>query len=248
MGGKEGDVGAVDLGKPVLMRLRWMGEAFVAVEPSLAVVGANDKAAGAASGVEHGVFGFADAEGVDNVHEVFVGVVLAELVAFLRLDEALENTAQNIGANRFEVEGAKVLEDGAPGVQGVFVAEDVRPTPILFRRVEEGFVVTGGVNCELKRLLEVEVEVVGGGGFAGNVELFEFVEFGADGFVKEEAVGEDVAECAGGAVNESAPRLRVVANNRPALVTGHPFLEEGVKSFGAGGLGPEKLGSKFHWP
>src|ERR1039458_8292119 len=190
------------------MRKSGVGEAFVAVEPSLAVVGANDKAAGAASGVEHCVFGFADAEGVDNVHEVLVGIMLAELVAFLRLNEPLENAAQNIGANRFEVEGAKIFEDGAPGVQGMFVAEDVRAGPILFRRVEEGFVIARDVNGELKRLLEVEVEIVGRGGFAGNVELFEFVEFGADGFVKEETVGKDVAECAGGAVNEGAPRPR----------------------------------------
>src|ERR1039458_170327 len=212
VGGKEGDVSAVDLGEPVLMRMRWMGEAFVAGEPGLPVVGADDKAARAAGGDEHNIFGAADAKGVDDVHEGLVGIVLGGLVAFLRLDEALEDATQNISAYRFEVEGAKVFEDGAPGVQGMFVAVDVRAGPIFFRRVKEGLVVAGGVNGELKRFLEMEVEVVGGGGFPGNVEFLEFVELGADGFVKEETIGKDIAEGAGGAVNESAPGFRVVAD------------------------------------
>src|SRR5438132_5743528 len=132
-----------------------MGEPFVAVEPGFAVVSANEKAAGAACGVEHVVIGLADTKGVDDVNEVLVGVVLAEFVALLGFNEALEYAAENIGADFLEIEGAKILQNGAPGVRRVLVAKDVRPGPVLFSRVEEGFVVAGGFNGNLECLLEV---------------------------------------------------------------------------------------------
>jgi hypothetical protein len=147
-----------------------------------------------------GVFGLANAKGVDYVDQVFVSVVLAELVAFLGLDEAFKDAAQNIGADCFKIEGAKVLKHGAPGALGVLVAEDVGARPILLGRVEKCFVVAGGVDGELKGFLETDVEIVGGSGSLWNVKFFEFVEFRAEGFVKQEPIGKDIAQSTGGAV------------------------------------------------
>ena len=94
----------------------------------------------------------------------------------------------------------------------------------------------------------MKVELVGRRGPLGDVKLFEFLELGPDGFVEEEAVCEHVAEGAGGAVDEQAPRFGVVADNGPALVGSHPLLQEAVKSLCLGGAGPEEFGSEFDGP
>ena len=117
MRGEKGDVGAVDLGEAILMGNAGVREPLIPVQPRLSMVSPDEKAARAASWVEDGILRLADAEGIDHVHEIFVGVVLAELVPFLRFDERFEDAAQDVRANLLEIEGAEIFQNGAPSVE-----------------------------------------------------------------------------------------------------------------------------------
>ncbi|MGA2176189.1 MAG: hypothetical protein ABSH38_14530 [Verrucomicrobiota bacterium] len=229
MSRKKGNVRSVDLGKPVLMRNARMCQAFIAVEPGLAMISAHKKAAGAAGRVKNRVFRLANAKGIDHIHQVFVGVMLAEFVPFLRFNQPLKNATQNVRADFSEVKRTKVFEYGPPRVYRMFMAEYQRPRPILFRRIKQRFVVARGVNGFLKHLLKMQIEFVGGTGLCGNVRLPQFAKLCADGFVKEQAVGKNITERARGAVNQHSPLFGVVVHDRPALIVPHPFLQKCVE-------------------
>src|SRR5580700_10431796 len=111
MGSEEGNVSAVDLGEPVLVGNTRVCQSFIAVEPGLAMISAHQKAAGAAGRVKNRVFCLAKAKSIHHIHEVFVGVMLAEFVAFFGRDQSLKNAAQNVRADFSEVKRLKVFED-----------------------------------------------------------------------------------------------------------------------------------------
>jgi len=64
-------------------------------EPCLAVISAHQKTAGAAGGIQHNVAGAVNAERIDDIHNVFIGEILAELIPFFRSDQLLEDAADD---------------------------------------------------------------------------------------------------------------------------------------------------------
>src|SRR5262245_26759985 len=97
MGGEERNVRAETLGNAILMRASW-------VQNALALIGSDQKAARPAGGIQDGVFSFANAKGVHYVHQIFVGVVLAKLVTLFRINNAFEDSTENVCRDQFKVE------------------------------------------------------------------------------------------------------------------------------------------------
>ena len=62
--------------------------------------------------------------------------MLAELVAFFRRNQPLENAAQNIRADFLEVELVKFAQNRTPGVRRKFVLKDGRRGKINLHRIE----------------------------------------------------------------------------------------------------------------
>ena len=85
--------------------------------------------------------------------------MLPKLVAFLRLDDPLENVAQNVGRDEFEIERLKILDDRPPGFRGIGVPENVRPGPVLRLGVKKCFVIAGFVHGILEGFLEMPVKL-----------------------------------------------------------------------------------------
>ena len=143
-------------------------EAFVVaklgIEPVLAMIRADKKAAGAARRIENAVFPAPDTKGIDEIDEFFVGVVLTEFVAFLRRDEALENRAENVAVDRGEIEGTQIVENGNPRIARVFVGKNQWPCPIAAFGfwIENSFIVAGKVDGFLKPLGEQRVKLLAG--------------------------------------------------------------------------------------
>ena len=86
MRGEQGNVRPVNFRNAVLVQP-------AGVQVRFAMVGAHQKTARTARRIEHHILRLADAKGVHHVHQVFVGVMLAKLVPFLRRNQALENAA-----------------------------------------------------------------------------------------------------------------------------------------------------------
>src|SRR5438105_4946639 len=79
-------------------------------------------------------------------------------------------------------------------------------------------------------------------------ESVQFGEFGAHGFVEDEAIGEDVAESASRAVEDFPPLTRIVTCKQPALFPGNPLLKVLVECLVRVRLRPEIIASEFDRP
>jgi len=66
-----------------------------------------------------------------------------------------------------------------------------------------------------------------------------------DGFVKQQTVAEDVTECAPRAVNQHSPHVWIIADDLPALIAGHPFLQERVELLFGCGFRPKEFRVSF---
>ena len=156
VGGKDGDVTAEDLLEQFLMALFAVlvssASPSLLGEPGLAMVGSDEETAGPASRVQNDVARPPNAEGVDDVDNVLVGVVLPELLALFRRDEPLKDPADNVVGDLPEVVLVQVHEEARPSLSRAGGGEDERPGPFIHVGIEDGFVIPGLKN----RLVKLE--------------------------------------------------------------------------------------------
>ena len=82
----------------------------------------------------------------------------------------------------------------------------------------------------------------------GNFYFLQTGEFSANGFVEQQAVGKNITKGARRPVNQGAPVVGIVADDLPALIPRHPFLQMGVERLVRGGLRREIIRRQPHRP
>ena|SRR6266487_238376 len=101
--------------------------------------------------------------------------------------------------------------------------KDQRTRPVLLTRVKNGLIISRLIDRALERRIEVSIQIRGCLYAGSQFQALEIFEFGADGFIKDQTVCENVTNRPRGTIDKLAPALRC-ANNEPSLLACHPFL------------------------
>src|SRR5574341_348933 len=148
MRGERIDVAAVQPAEQILVR-----HAFV--ELVFAIPGAHQETARTAGGIEHDGFWLVNAKGVDDIHDVFFSVMLAELVAFFRADQLLKEAAENVRGNLFEVDSLDRVNELAPRLQRIDAGERHQRRFFVGFGKEDRLVIAGAQNGFLKAFAQI---------------------------------------------------------------------------------------------
>src|SRR5947209_11821257 len=176
------------------------------IEMAFAIVGPHEKATAATRRIEGHTIAFANTEGVDDINDIFIGLVLAKLVPLFRADQLLEDPAQNVSRNLFELEFLNCFYELAPCFNGVGAGEGGQRCPftLAFIRKEDRFVVSSGLNGLLKTALKHFQGRIGIVRALRNSQFRQVIP-AADCLVEQNTVAQHIHHAVGGTIYCSAP-------------------------------------------
>ena len=201
-------------------------------EVLLAGIGPDKERAATAGGVHDVGAGVADAEGVDEVHDLGLGVVLAVTVALFRADEPLENRPDHVVVQRREVESFDRIEEFTPRGYRVVACEGKLVAEVA---VEDRLIVAADPHGVGERHFQRHMEGLRVGDGGTEPQQFELLPAAAHRQVEDDFVDQHVARELGGALQVVALD-QLVIGQVPTLGIPHPTIEFGLEPVLAGVL------------